>query len=291
MSHSPYGPAAPEYAAAFDSVRIAKSLCLLAILLALTFEGAAFILVRFGGKLDAIEIRDEATVTETPDARGDEALAEAPVEAPAEATSQPATTNPAAALDPTAEVVRLADADRPAVDRADEVGRAVVWKSVLAWFLHATKLLTPLFALLLVLVLALAVNFSLLGRLGGAAGLTSALLWSLILLLLVCPWQLVLRGGLACGAMYDMSELIAHTRRVLPAWGAQDVRLEIPAVYYVRFAGLPLVALIVWLAVLLKFSRGRRQMAFPVGVTSIPPMPAPPAPRAYTGIDETESTP
>ena len=273
-----------EYAVAFKSVRFAKNLCLLGIFLALVLQLVTFFLVRFGGVIDSSEIhraqdRSQAQATHL------YGSARSSTTAPADkapAADNP-TTRPAAEEKPV-----LADADDASAGR-EGIGTAVMWKQFFGWLLHATKVLTPVMAMLLSLTILLGVKLSLLGRLGGVAGLMSAFFWSLILLMLLSPWQEILRGPYACGAMYSLRELLTQTRQVKALWGASGVSGPDHAFYCIRFGGLPVLALLVWIAVLAKFSSVKNHMVFPSSA------PAPAARDLETpslgAIDASESEP
>ena len=107
----------------------------------------------------------------------------------------------------------------------------------------------------------MAVCFAMVGRLGGIASLVSAFFWGAILLALVMPWQQILLDRFATGAMYDLTELIAESHRIMTAWGAAEPVQEDLILYYVRFAALPGIALLAWLIVSVKFACGCRGVA------------------------------
>ena len=65
MDQSDQSPGSLEYGVAFRSVKLAKDLCLAAILIALLVELAVFCLVRFVGVLDPVESRWMASANET----------------------------------------------------------------------------------------------------------------------------------------------------------------------------------------------------------------------------------
>ena len=236
---------APEYAAAFKSAQTAKNICLFAIFVALGLALAAMFMIRFVGVLDPLEGRRVAS------AQTDTAVVKAKTPATMPATA-PRTPLQAPALSESA------------------IGQAVMWRESLTWVMDATKALAPIICVLLVLALLLAVMLSLVGRLGGMAGLASALFWSLVLLILLTPWQHIFQGRFACGAMYSLAELIDQTRMIEPAWGATEVSLLSRSIYYVRFLGLPVLTLLVWITVLVKFAIGKHRMVLPAGIISIP---------------------
>jgi len=114
-------------------------------------------------------------------------------------------------------------------------------------------------AVLLSLALLLAVLISLLDRLGGAAGFVSSFYWSLVLLAILTPWRQIL-GGSAAGALYGLDDLLAALHHLKASWGATPATRLQWALYYGRFVGAPVVALLVWLACQLKFARGYRSI-------------------------------
>jgi hypothetical protein len=134
--------------------------------------------------------------------------------------------------------------------------------------------------MLVTVAIGMAVMLSLIGRLGGMAGLIGAFFWSTILLAMVVPWQQVLPGSsMACGALFNFAELTA--RRA--AWSGADATLQQSVFYHGRFLAYPLAAALVWLIVQVKFARGCSQMHYPhvVAPVSAPAgIAAPPAPSA-----------
>ena len=89
----------------------------------------------------------------------------------------------------------------------------------------------------------------------------------MILLVLVCPWQNILHERFACGGMYSLNELIEQTRLAKTSWGASNVPLVVSVFYYARFMGLPLITLLVWFVILVKFRRGYKNMTMPEPTT------------------------
>jgi hypothetical protein len=130
---------------------------------------------------------------------------------------------------------------------------ATGWYAVLHWILPAVKFIALASGLLLMLTLMFAVKLSLLERMGGVAGLMSAFFWSLVLFVLVVPWQDVLVDSFASGALYSLGDLVAGREQMDGEWGASIL-------YYARFVAYPVVTVLVWLVVQLKFARGYRQI-------------------------------
>jgi len=172
-----------------------------------------------------------------------------------EATSQPATQ----------------PATQPAIKAATESDEtAEMWAVVLNWTLPTGRFVALVGCLLLVLTLMFAVKLALHGQTGGVAGLIGAFYWSLILLVLLIPWQQVLPGStLLAGAMHNLSELrIGRTR-------ASGGSVLATLLYYARFLAMPILTLCVLLVVAGRWNKGYR-IARGVEVDEVGPVePAP----------------
>ena len=96
--------------------------------------------------------------------------------------------------------------------------------------------------------------------------------WSLLLLAILIPWQHAFLPAVGLGAMYSLSELAAEAGPAVKGWGDADSWDRI--VFHARFAGYPLVALLVWLAVQIKFARGYKRMIASTVIDAAPPEPA-----------------
>jgi hypothetical protein len=112
---------------------------------------------------------------------------------------------------------------------------------------------------LLALVLLIIVNIMLVGRLIGVARVTSAYIWSLLLMLLLFPWQAFLgkvtfySGDFRIpGVLFTWEELVAQAH-----FPTQP--LELAIVKWARFLVFPLLALILLMMVQSKSNRGLRQ--------------------------------
>ena len=106
-------------------------------------------------------------------------------------------------------------------------------------------------AVLLCLTMVLAIGVSLAGRLGGARSMIIGFFQSVMLLLLICPWEQWLRmeGVPVYGAFYSWPELDAFltSARQVPEQGVG---------VWIRFLALPGGALAMLVAVSLRFRRG-----------------------------------
>jgi len=273
-----------EFADAMKSTQTARMIFWLLLGLALIYQLVSFSLVEFGGVLDtdgaapaAVEealpgakpAGEPKTPATPPPAKAPEK--KAPPTKPAPAAPAPAA-KPEAAAKPAASPAAAAEAHAPA--KKTPPTKAEKWHDVLRWSLPAAKFLAMVCGMLLALTLLFAVGLSLIGKLGGMAGMISGFFWSLILFVMVVPWQQVLvKSDLACGALYSLGDLLAarQTWATDPHWRAQTL-------YYGRFVVYPGVALLIWLIVHVKFTCGVMRMTFPhalpAGIVAVP-QPAP----------------
>jgi hypothetical protein len=121
--------------------------------------------------------------------------------------------------------------------------------------------LALILGILLGFVLLLIVNIMLVGRLIGVARVTGAYIWSLVLLLLLFPWQFFLNNtGLTVdrltwkwpGVLWTWSELASRAK-----FPTDEINMAI--VSWARFVAMPLVAVLIVLAIRVKSNRGIRQ--------------------------------
>jgi hypothetical protein len=128
-----------------------------------------------------------------------------------------------------------------------------------------------LFTVVLSMVLYLIVKIMLVGRLIGVARETSAFIWSIIVFLLLFPWQSFLASANFSdtsfkipGVLWTWSELVVATN------GAKFTGdFSAPSVlHWARFVAFPLLAVILLLVIQVKSNRGLRQ-ALGEDVTSI----------------------
>jgi hypothetical protein len=211
-----------EYHAALFTVRRAKNCLWWLIVLSLVVQMAAFVSVRYAGVID-----------DAPQLSG-----------VASSDDKQATTAPAKVLN------------------EETSGAAWIWYDVLCWILPATKYIAMAAGMLLVLTMLTAVQLSLVGRTGGVAGFIGGFFWSLLLLVFLIPWQQVTGSTLACGALYNLGELIDWTRPII--WDAKDATLLTKVLYYDRFIGYPVFILLLSLVVQMKFIRGWRRASLSI---------------------------
>ncbi len=141
---------------------------------------------------------------------------------------------------------------------------------VINWALAASKFAALAAAGMLSLVVMFAVKLSLLGRIGGPAGFLGAFFWSLILLVVVFPWQGALDSAVACGATFNLGQLTAMAQDARESWGAENPALVKQTFYYARFLGYPVLAVLITLVVMVRFGRGYRPLKKQVATVVTP---------------------
>ncbi len=228
-----------DYADALLAARRAKNWLFLLLLLGLLAQITIFFLAKFD-KVVRIGPSGEATATMT--------MPNVNVE------SKPATTAPA-----TAEM---------SVSPPHEKTSVTVSGGVFPWIINSITYLGTIFSIALALIVLLIVLIMLVGRLIGVSHSTAAFVWSVVLVLLLFPWQLFYDRETAPaamekaaageirlddyrwpGAFYTWSELKQGTK--FPA-GFNNVAV----LRYARFAGFPLITLIILFMVQAKSGRG-----------------------------------
>lgn len=147
-------------------------------------------------------------------------------------------------------------------------------RNVLFWAMPIAKFVAPVACGMAILLLLFSVKLSLIGRLGGVGGLVSAMLWAVILLVLVTPWQQILRGSMATGALCNLHDLLNAVEQMKDSTDGKAPETLDQAVYYGRFIAYPVVALFVWGIVQCKYARGYKAITFPPAV-QIPTRPSP----------------
>ncbi|MFP4052403.1 MAG: hypothetical protein ACLFV7_00895 [Phycisphaerae bacterium] len=231
-----YQATGSDFMDAFRSTRAAKNVFLVILLLSILVQIAAFVAVFFLDVVDPIH-RAPAQATATA------AVANQDQAKPAAKTAtQPTTTQK--------------------TDRGEERFQemAVFVDEVLNWALPGARFFALVSCLLLCLTLLTSMKICMLERLSGIGMMASAFYWSLVLLAMVTPWQQILHGEVACGALYNKGEMYSWIARVKPSWGGTVPDVWGQVLFYARFLGYPVLALLIWLVVQLKFARGYRML-------------------------------
>lgn len=140
--------------------------------------------------------------------------------------------------------------NQPAEEVSRAVGqnlqRAIAWPPMeflsgmtfefLSWIIRVTNAVLILTATLYCLSLLFSLKVSMLGRLGGINHISRAFFLSLLMLILLMPWQRIF-GGMIPGAIYTPEELLKWTC-------AEHGDVLDKVIYYLRFSGY-------WLLILL----------------------------------------
>ncbi len=209
-------------AEAFRSLKAGKNIFMTVVLLVLLTHLGSFLAVQFGGVIDPPPPKDQ------------------PVAATQSATQ-----------------AAEANAENTEQDTREAYNRAM-YEETLRWALPACRFFAVVASLLAVLTFMFAVKLAIIGRLGGIAGYMSAFLWSLILLAIITPWQQVLGSSFASGVLFNLGELTSYVEKIKSSWGASTPGPLEVALYYARFIAYPVIALLVWLVVMVKFAAAYR---------------------------------
>jgi hypothetical protein len=108
----------------------------------------------------------------------------------------------------------------------------------IAWLVRVCNYILIFAVTMYCLTLLFCLKISLLGRLGGLNHISRAFLLSLVVFVLVLPWQKFF-GGIAAGLIYTPTELLENHA------GIQGGKIINIALYYLRFSGLWVVVMAV----------------------------------------------
>lgn len=157
---------------------------------------------------------------------------------------------------------------KKAGEQKPEPNPASVIKDIMDQAMPIAKLAAPVSCGILVAVLALAVLVAIADGTGDTGGFVSAFLWGVILLVMLTPWQNLLRNVLVYGALYDGG--LDDIKNTKEAWvSGRHVADQI--LYFGRFVAYPVIALLVWILVQAKFARGFKGKKVSPKVTVIRP--------------------
>ncbi|HRK30149.1 MAG TPA: hypothetical protein PLD59_03645 [Tepidisphaeraceae bacterium] len=133
------------------------------------------------------------------------------------------------------------------------------WFDSFHYLVGLTGFLGIALSIVLSLVLFLLVKIMLVGRLIGVARVTSAYVWTLVLIVLLFPWQAFLsdhtfssREFIIPGVLYTWDELLQFAR-----FSTEELA---PAILkWARFVGFPVLAVLMLMVIQIKSNRGLRQ--------------------------------
>lgn len=284
-----------DYADALLAARRAKAWLFLLLLLFLLAQLTIFFLVRFD--VLTIGAGDQVTVQKPDMPSVDVDASEGRVEV--EVTTQPTDDSPESlddddddATSPTVEGDAAEPAANPPVAAGLAVGGTDVTGRVLAYVVNSIVYLGTIFSILLAVVILLIVLVMLVGRLIGVSHATSAFIWMAFLALLLFPWQLCYGPETAGAGSSSGSAAPSSARAYDP--GMNDFRvpgafytwdelrrdakfghdpLDNAVLKYARFAGFPVLALLILFMVqaksgrAVKFALGEAEMHVDVATT------------------------
>jgi hypothetical protein len=231
---------AADYADAMMTARRAKNWLFILLLLVLLTQLSIFFLLRF----EVLRLGEDVAVTVP---TGVEATTQA-----ADGTTQPTTTATAAVETRT--------------KRFDV-------QDLLRYVIPVTDFLGITLTVVLGVVLLLIVMIMLVGRLIGVSHVTSAFIWCVLLAVMAFPWQAFLLGTYRPSRADDTSPGLSDTRRhadppfkipgALYTWeelqrdySFRDLTAAQSVLKWARFAGFPILAMLLLLMVQAKSSRG-----------------------------------
>lgn len=105
------------------------------------------------------------------------------------------------------------------------------------WVIRALDAVIIMAAVLYCLTILFALKISMLGRLGGINHISRAFFWSLILLVLIMPWQVAL-GWTLFGVTFEPSELVRRLGRY------ESVSIFVKGLFWYRYVGHWAIALL-----------------------------------------------
>ena len=257
---------AADYADAMMTARRAKNWLFILLLLVLLLQIALFFLLKF----NVLRLDDEVAVEKTP--------AAVPLNTGAGST-QPADASTQPAIESSSGDSPASTVSADASSAGGEARRSGRVEDILRYVIPVTDFLGIALVAILGIVLLLIVTIMLVGRLIGVSHVTSAFIWCVVLAVLLFPWQSFLIGERSIsraaaaagygtsahaidtgfqpqptfkipGVLYTWEELRYDLRHFPEAVGAQAF------LKWARYAGFPVVAVLLLLMVQAKSSRG-----------------------------------
>jgi hypothetical protein len=179
-----------------------------------------------------------AMATSAPVAAVIELAAKTEVEVPQDIVAKAAAQAKSNSAEPESSDAQTVEPNQPASGKL-ELGKVLHIKfEHIAWIIRVCNYLLIFTVTMYCLTMLFCLKISLLGRLGGLNHISRAFLLSLIVLVLVLPWQKFF-GGIAAGLIYTPTELInAHA----DIQGGKVINI---ALYYLRFSGLWVIVMAV----------------------------------------------
>lgn len=243
MTHDPSLALAADYSDALITARRAKNLLTLLLALMLLGQLALFFTAKY---TNYIPVQNPPT----------------PVAA-APSIPLPATM----AADVSAAISNVTPADTSTVP-----AKAV---DLMQYFVGITGFLGITLALVLAVVLFLLTMIMLVGRLIGVHRVVSAFVWSIVLIVLLFPWQAFLADAHFAsdfkipGVLFTWAELVKFAKVGV---GGNNPGLEVLILHWARFVVFPLIALIITLMIQIKSGRGLKEALGEVDAVAAAPI-------------------
>jgi hypothetical protein len=133
---------------------------------------------------------------------------------------------------------------------------------VLQYCVGLTEFLGITLSIVLSLVILLLAIIMLVGRLVGVSRVTSAFIWSIVLIVLLFPWQAFLADAHFAsdfkipGVLYTWTELVKFAKIDV---GGNNPELKVRILHWGRFVAFPLLTVIITLMIQVKSNRGLRE--------------------------------
>lgn len=235
MTLVPSTAASAVYHDALSTARGFRSLCVLILVLTLVGQLALFFVARYGGDIVPVQTRQTAEATD------------AGLQGTGEAADEPVVEDIGEAEDA---VTITATEEEVDVDVEQSLVRTLLYM-----LLYASLWVGLVFSILLSLTLVFTTLVMLNGRTVGVERAAKAFLYSLLLLMLLVPWQSILNHPTFAGGLF-------HLPGALYTWPELNMRANFPDndwLGWARFVVWPVVALLLTLIVFAKSGRGIRQ--------------------------------
>lgn len=128
------------------------------------------------------------------------------------------------------------------------------WRKMFNWTLPASRYAAFFAAIMLTVTLGVGAHFSMLGpNSRGIHQMISAFLWSMVLVLLLAPWQKIMPAAGIASATFSLGDIFVMQQKVSP----QKLGY---LTYYARFVAYPAIAVLVWCMVAAKFGKSCRKL-------------------------------
>ena len=257
MSQLPSQTGVAEFGATLETVRGAKLVWSILVIVAILVHLAGFGLAEF------TEETPKPAKKATPPPAPTQPATSTPATMPPATGNPKPETGPQDTATPSPSPAKGAEKGAAKTPEKKDAGFLKLVKVSISQAMPLARALAPVLCIILSVTLFLGTMVSLVGRTGGSTGFTSAFFWSLILLAVLVPWQSFFPNSPLSGAMFRGGiSSIVDARARLYATGHMTDKIF----YYGRYVSYPVIALLLWLLVQAKFGR-----AYKTTVNDSPP--------------------